>query len=279
MELSFPHPVAVDHYENFPVASVLLPARLRRPVGLIYRFARESDDFADEGNLPDAERLALLATFSRELERIERNEPPGIPWFADLAAIIREHSLPIQLFHDLLSDFAQDVTTKRYADYAGVLDYCSRSANPVGRLLLYLYDAASEQNLQYSDAICTSLQLINFWQDVAIDWDKSRIYLPQEDLHRFGVSEEQIAAQRVNDHWRALMAFEVKRARAMMLSGAPLALHIRGRLGWELRLIVQGGLRILEKIEAVGYDVFRARPTLKKRDWLLILWRALRFTN
>ena len=137
MEFSFPHPVAVDHYENFPVASVLLPPRLRRPVALIYRFARESDDFADEGDLPDAERLALLATFSRELERIERNEPPGIPWFADLAALIREHKLPIQLFHDLLSAFAQDVTTKRYADYAGVLDYCRRSANPVGRLLLY----------------------------------------------------------------------------------------------------------------------------------------------
>jgi phytoene synthase len=160
-----------------------------------------------------------------------------------------------------------------------LLEYCHNSANPIGELLLRLFGLWNTDIQKQSDSLCSALQIINFLQDVAIDWDKSRIYLPQEDLQRFGVNEEQIAAQRVDDHWRALMAFEVQRARAMMLSGAPLALHIRGRLGWELRLIVQGGLRILEKIEAVGYDVFRARPTLKKRDWLLIFWRALRFAN
>jgi len=275
MELSFPHPVAVDHYENFPVASVLLPARLRRPVGLIYRFARESDDFADEGNLPDAERLALLSTFSLELERIERKEPPGIPWFADLAAVIHEHGLPIQLFHDLLSAFAQDVTTKRYTDYAGVLDYCRRSANPVGRLLLYLYDAASEQNLQYSDAICSGLQLINFLQDVAIDWRKDRVYFPQNDMLHHGVSEAQIAAGDIGGNWQDLMNFEVQRTRELLYSGSPLGRVLKGRIGLEMRMIIAGGDRILEKITAVRGDVFRPRPVLTKPDWALMLFRSM----
>ncbi|MFZ9195797.1 MAG: squalene synthase HpnC [Burkholderiales bacterium] len=267
--------MAVDHYENFPVASVLLPARLRRPVGLIYRFARESDDFADEGNLPDAERLALLSTFSLELERIERKEPPGIPWFADLAAVIHEHGLPIQLFHDLLSAFAQDVTTKRYTDYAGVLDYCRRSANPVGRLLLYLYDAASEQNLQYSDAICSGLQLINFLQDVAIDWKKDRVYFPQNDMLHHGVSEAQIAAGDIGGNWQDLMNFEVQRTRELLYSGSPLGRVLKGRIGLEMRMIIAGGDRILEKITAVRGDVFRHRPVLTKPDWALMLFRSM----
>lgn len=275
MELPFPHPVAVDHYENFPVASVLLPARLRRPVALIYRFARESDDFADEGDLADAERLALLAAFSRELQRIERKEPPGIPWFADLAAIIDEHGLPIQLFHDLLSAFAQDVTTKRYADYAGVLDYCRRSANPVGRLLLYLYDAASEQNLQYSDAICTSLQLINFWQDVAIDWKKDRIYFPLDEMQRDGITEQQIANGDCGGRWEVFMDFQVRRTRELLYSGRPLGRVLKGRIGLEMRMIIAGGDRILEKITAVRGDVFRHRPMLTKPDWALMLLRSL----
>jgi phytoene synthase len=160
-----------------------------------------------------------------------------------------------------------------------LLDYCRRSANPVGRIILSLSGDISEPAFRQSDAICSALQIINFLQDVRIDWDKSRVYLPQEDLQRFGVTEEQIAEQRADDRWRALMAFEVERARALMLEGAPLALQVRGRLGWELRLIVQGGLRILEKIEAVGYDVFRSRPTLGRRDWLLMFWRALKTNN
>jgi squalene synthase HpnC len=267
--------VAVDHYENFPVASVLLPARLRRPVALIYRFARESDDFADEGELPDAERLARLATFSRELQRIERNEPPGIPWFADLAAIIREHGLPTALFHDLLSAFAQDVTKKRYADYTEVLDYCRRSANPIGRLLLHLYGAATPQNLQYSDAICSSLQLTNFWQDVAIDWKKDRVYFPQDDLQRHGISEAQIAAGDSGGRWQDLMEFEIRRTRELLYSGLPLGRTLKGRIGLEMRMIIAGGDRILEKISAVRGDVFRHRPVLTRSDWALMLCRAL----
>jgi phytoene synthase len=253
----------------------LLPARLRRPVALIYRFARESDDFADEGDLPDAERLAQLTTFTRELQRIEHNEPPGIPWFADLADVIREHGMPIQLFHDLLSAFAQDVTTKRYADYAGVLDYCRRSANPVGRLLLHLYDTATEQNLQYSDAICTSLQLINFWQDVAIDWQKDRVYFPQNDMRLHGVTEAQIAAGDTGGNWQDLMNFEVRRTRELLYSGRPLGRVLKGRIGLEMRMIIAGGDRILEKITAVHGDVFRNRPVLTKPDWALMLFRSL----
>ena len=267
--------MAVEHYENFPVASLLLPHQFRRPVALIYRFAREADDFADEGDAPAPVRLAQLDQFNRELDKIAAGQAPGIPWFAELAAIIREHRLPLDAFRDLLSAFAQDVTKKRYADYAEVLDYCRRSANPVGRLLLTLYGADTPQNRAYSDAICSSLQLINFWQDVALDWAKGRVYLPQDEMHRFGVDEGQIAAQACGGAWRALMQYQCERARAMMLAGAPLARMLGGRAGLEIGVTVQGGLRILEKLAHAGYDVFRRRPVLRAPDWPLLIWRAL----
>lgn len=271
----------VDHYENFPVASLLLPAHLREPVEAIYGFARGADDVADEGDAPAIARIARLNDYRNELNRIARGEPPLdaslAAMFGRLARAMGEHELPAQYFRDLLDAFTQDVGKTRYADFDELQDYCRRSANPVGRLLLHLYRAASPDNLRLSDCICTSLQLINFWQDVAIDWAKSRVYLPQEDLVRFGVSEDQLAAGRCDDAFRELMAFEVARAREMMLQGAPLATRLPGRMGWELRLIVQGGLRILERIEAVGYDVFRQRPTLGRSDWLRLAWRALRY--
>ena len=178
--------------------------------------------------------------------------------------------------HDLLSAFAQDVTTRRYADYASLLDYCRRSANPIGRLLLSLYRRDDPRLVAMSDAICTGLQLTNFWQDVAIDWDKGRVYLPREDLARFAIDEAQIARRLVDDRWRALMAFEVARARTLLQSGAPLAPALGGRIGLELRLVVQGGLRILERIDAAGGDVFRHRPALSARDWTMMGLRALR---
>jgi len=179
--------MAVDHYENFPVASVLLPKRLRRPVEIIYHFARQADDFADEGDIPNDERLAKLDAFRAELRRIEANEAPQTPLFIDVASIVSEFQLPPQLFHDLLDAFSQDVVKKRYADFDEVLDYCRRSANPVGRLLLHLYEEATPQNLIYSDQICTALQLINFWQDVKKDYAITRIYLPQDEMARHGV--------------------------------------------------------------------------------------------
>ena len=275
MALPFPDSVAVNHYENFPVASILLPRRLRRPVALIYRFARESDDFADEGDAPDAERLAQLAGFSRELQRIERGEQPGIPWFGELAAVIREHGLPLEAFHDLLSAFAQDVTQKRYATYAGVLDYCRRSADPIGRLLLVLYGADSAGNLAYSSAICSSLQLINFWQDVAIDWRKDRVYFPQDEMLAHGITEAQIAAGDTGGNWQRFMEFQVRRTRDLLYSGKPLGRVLRGRIGLEMRMIIAGGERILDRIAAVDGDVFRRRPVLKRADWMLMFAKSL----
>lgn len=267
------------HYENFPVASPLLPRRMRAPVRVIYAFARSADDLADEGDASPDERISALMAYEAELDRIDRGEVPETHLFRQVAGTLAEYALGTGDLRDLLSAFRQDVQQTRYPSFDALLDYCRRSANPVGRIMLSVFGDTSEMAFRRSDAICTALQIINFLQDVRIDWDKSRVYLPQEDLQRFGVSEQQIAGQRTDDHWKALMAFEVERARALMLEGAPLALQVRGRLGWELRLIVQGGLRILEKIEAVGYDVFRSRPTLGKRDWLLMIWRALKKHN
>jgi squalene synthase HpnC len=267
--------MAVEHYENFPVASILLPRRLRPAVEAIYAFARSADDIADEGDALPHERLAALAAYDAGLDHIEAGAPVQDPLFAALATVVQRYSLPLRPMRDLLSAFRQDVATTRYADFASLLDYCSRSANPVGCLMLHLYDAADTAQLRESDAICSALQLINFLQDVAIDWQKQRIYLPQDELTRFRVDEAHIAAGNVDESWRDLMAFQVERARALMLSGAPLALRLQGRIGWELRFVVQGGLRILEKIEAVDYDVFRCRPKLGKADWLTLGWRVL----
>lgn len=265
----------VEHYENFPVASVLLPRHLVPAVEAIYAFARTADDIADEGDATPAERLAALSIYEAALASIGRAEPQSDPLFDRLAAVIAQYRLPLQPFFDLLSAFEQDVAIKEYADFPRLLDYCRRSANPVGLLMLTLYGAASPANIIQSDAICSSLQLINFLQDVAVDRPKQRIYIPLDDMARFGVNAAQLDHGQVDARFSALMFFEVGRARALMLSGAPLALRLPGRIGWELRMVVQGGLRILERIEAVGFDVFRQRPRLGKRDWLVIGWRAL----
>lgn len=267
--------MTVDHYENFPVASLLLPPEFRHPVALIYRFAREADDFADEGNLPDHVRLERLDYFRQELRRIEGGASPGIPWFEALAGVIREHRLPVEAFLDLLSAFSQDVSKKRYANYGEVLDYCRRSANPVGRLLLVLYGRDAPQDLTYSDAICTSLQLINFLQDIAIDYRKGRVYLPQDEMARFAVSEQQIAAGDTGGNWSDFMAFQIKRARGLLYSGAPLGRVLKGRIGLEMRMIISGGDRVLTKIARAGGDVFRHRPVLRSIDWPLLLARSL----
>ena len=258
--------LAVDHYENFPVASILLPRRLVPAVEAIYAFARSADDLADEGDAAPAERLAALQAYEAALDAIEAGTPQEAPMFRRLAAVLAEFRLPLQPLRDLLSAFKQDVVTTRYADFPRLQDYCRRSADPVGRLMLGLYGVGDAASLRESDAICTSLQLINFWQDVAIDIAKGRIYLPLDAIEE----------GRMGPNWRALMRFEVERARALMLEGAPLATRLPGRIGWELRMVVQGGLRILEAIERADYDVFRRRPRLKRLDWLVVGWRALR---
>lgn len=271
-----PTAMAVDHYENFPVASVLLPADLRRPVALIYRFAREADDFADEGNADPATRLAQLDHFREQIQRIEAGTQPEIAWFTELAEMIRCRGLPIEPFLDLLSAFSQDVTQSRYATYSDLLDYCRRSANPIGRLLLVLYGASGQTHRAWSDAICSTLQLINFLQDIAIDYGKGRVYLPQDEMQRFGVSEAQIARAQTSSAWKEFMAFQVERARSLLDSGAPLGRELTGRVGLEMRMIIAGGARILEKIQEAGGDVFRFRPVLRPLDWPLMLLRSIR---
>jgi phytoene synthase len=262
--------MGAGHYENFPVASLLLPAPLREPVEIIYRFARSADDIADEGDDPADVRLRRLDEFRAQLAA------PREPLFRDVAKIIQQHGLPPQLFADLLDAFSQDVTKKTYEDFSTVLDYCRRSANPVGRLLLHLFKRTTESDLRRSDAICTALQLINFWQDVDIDWTRDRrVYLPQDEMARFGVGERHLQQKICDESWKSLLSFQTKRTRELMLSGAALGKSLPGRIGLEIRTTVQGGLRILEKIEAAGYDVFRRRPKLKAFDWPLLLLRAV----
>ncbi|MDP3636141.1 MAG: squalene synthase HpnC [Azonexus sp.] len=267
--------MSVEHYENFPVASFLLPAKMRRPIEVIYHFARSADDIADEGDALPAERLVSLAAYQAELDRIETGDTPQTHLFIALAEVINQHALPIQLFRDLLDAFAQDVIKKRYADYPELLDYCRRSANPVGRLVLHLFGRTEIKHLEQSDCICSALQLINFWQDVAVDWEKERIYIPQADLPRFKISEADIASSRWSANWAALMDFEIDRARDLMLQGAPLVHALPGRLGWEIRLTIQGGLRILERLRQVRGNVFERRPKLGKWDWLVLAGRSL----
>ena len=264
--------MGVGHYENFPVASVLMPARLRPAVRAIYRFARTADDIADEGDAPAQDRLAALAALSATIDRIEAGADGDWP---DLAAAVRRHVLPLAPLRDLLSAFAQDVTVKRYADYPALLDYCRRSANPIGRLLLALYRVDDGASRAWSDDICTGLQLTNFWQDVAIDWKMGRVYLPQDQLARFSVDESAIGSRRIDGQWTALMREQTAIARRLLESGAPLAHRLGGRIGWELRLVVQGGLRILQRIDRVGGDVFERRPRLAFGDWLQMAGRAM----
>jgi phytoene synthase len=267
--------MAATHYENFPVASLLLPSRFRDPVALVYRFARAADDFADEGDDAPEIRLARLSAYRSELATIGGGTTPEDPLFRGIAGMVREHNLPLQLFRDLLDAFAQDVVKNRYASFAEVLDYCRRSANPVGRLLLHLFGRATPDNLAASDSVCSALQLVNFWQDIEIDYAKGRIYLPQDEMQRYGVTERHIQERRCDGAWRALIAFQAERAQAMLLAGAPLGRALPGRIGLEIRATVQGGLRILEKLERAKGDMFRRRPVLRWFDWPLLLARAL----
>ncbi|MDE2430799.1 MAG: squalene synthase HpnC [Burkholderiales bacterium] len=265
----------VEHYENFPVASVLLPGHLRPAVEAIYAFARTADDIADEGDATPEQRIEDLKHFNNALDEIESGKKTDSLLVQKLANTIAQYHLPIQPFRDLLSAFTQDIETTRYQTFDALLDYCKRSANPVGKLMLHLYGMASDDNLRQSDAICTALQLINFWQDVGIDWQKKRIYVPLADLQQFGITENQIAEGVANEKWIELMHFQTQRARELMLTGAPLATQLPGRIGWELRLVIQGGLRILEKINTAHGDVFKKRPKLRQLDWLIIIWRSI----
>ena len=268
--------MSVDHYENFPVASWLVPPRLRGAVVAIYAFARGADDIADEGDATPGQRLAGLDHYVVMLDRIERGEQPVEAPFGSLARAIRAHALPLAPLRALLSAFRQDVVKTRYADFADLADYCARSANPVGRLLLHLYGIDDDAAHTQSDAICTGLQLANFWQDVGVDWNKGRVYVPQDDLLHFGVAEDQIGARRCDERWTQLMNFEVRRTRDLLESGQPLTRRLPLRLKLELNMVVAGGLRILRRIDAVQGDVFRHRPLLTRGDWAVMSLAAFR---
>lgn len=266
--------MGVGHYENFPVASLLLPAPLRRPIAAIYRFARTADDLADEGDVAAESRLEALAEFDRRLTCLEQGQAAQDALFRDLDETVRAHRLPFGYFHDLLSAFSQDCVKTRYRDFDELQDYARRSANPVGRLLLHLFGETGAEAFRRSDLICSALQYINFWQDVAIDVRKQRIYLPLDDMRAFGVDEADIARGVATDDVKALLRFQVERTRAMLHEGAALGRMLRGRVGLEIRTIVAGGDTILQKIIAADYDVFRFRPILRSPDWLAMLYRA-----
>jgi squalene synthase HpnC len=272
----------IEHYENFPVASWLCPSRLRAPIAAIYHYARTADDIADEGDAPAQQRLDDLAAYHADLQALATGLPHSGRWpqvFDPLRAMLQAFHLPVPLLADLLDAFTQDVRKTRdqtsYADQAELLAYCRRSANPVGRLLLHLYGVQDEAALRQSDAICTALQLINFWQDLSRDIPRGRHYLADADCQAFGVTRAELQALQQTPNATQLIAAQAKMARAMMQKGSELVHHLPGRAGWELRLVVQGGLRILDKIEALDYATLQTRPTLKPWDGAVMLWRAL----
>ncbi len=271
--------LSVEHYENFPVASWLCPPELRPAVTAIYGFARTADDIADEGDADATSRLADLAAFGVDLESVALHGAPSPRWpevFAPLGRVMAQHGLPARLFADLLDAFAQDVVKSRYADRAELLDYCGRSANPVGRLVLHLYGIHDARSLTQSDAICTALQLANFWQDLGVDARRGRIYAPEADCRRHGVDPDDLVRGIDSAATQALVRELVAWARAVMRSGAALVHRLPGRAGFELRLVVQGGLRILEKIDRIGGATLHSRPVVGVGDAPVLLWRAVR---
>ena len=270
--------VSVQHYENFPVASLLCPPALRPAVTAIYHFARTADDIADEGDASVAERLSVLAAYRADLHAVFGGRRPSDRWtpvFEALAAARQSHDLPLRPLDDLLRAFEQDAPNPPHADRASLLAYCALSAAPIGRLLLHLYGVGDARSLRESDAICSALQLINFWQDLSIDLPRGRVYLPDEDLARHGLQRQRLLDAGQGDRLAPLVAELCTCAEGLMQEGAPLAARLPGRVGWELRLVVQGGLRILEKIRGMDYQTIRSRPVLRGIDAPLLAWRAL----
>jgi squalene synthase HpnC len=267
--------LASSHYENFPVASRLLPRSVRPHVAAVYAFARIADDIADEPGPEQSERLELLEKWSDGLQRSYRGEADH-PVFVALAETVSRHRIPIELLLDLLSAFRQDVTVHRYETFGDLLDYCRRSANPVGRIVLRLFGHADADLDRDSDAICTALQLTNFWQDVRTDAERGRMYIPREDLRRFNCREDLILRGTMTEPFSKTLAFEVDRTRALFHRGTLLPESLRQPLRIELRLTWLGGMRILDKIEQSGYTVLEHRPTLGTMDLPGLLFRSLR---
>lgn len=303
--------LAKSHYENFPVASKLMPAHLRPHVAAIYAFARSADDFADEPGYEPDQRLQLLADWRRRLRSLNPDPPsrygaPGLPLpdppsrgrshlratryggqagaagacppeqiFLALGDTVRRFSLPVSLFDDLLDAFMQDVTTTSYSTWAEVLDYCRRSANPVGRLVLRLSGQASDDLDRASDAVCTALQLTNFWQDMAIDWPRGRLYVPEEVWRRHHAEPRSLDDKRMTVQWTAALGECSERTRSLFREGRPVCDRVSGRLRYQLRATWLGGTRILDRLDRSGFDVFTARPRLGTSDALVIAFKTL----
>jgi squalene synthase HpnC len=266
--------IAREHDENFPVASWLVPADLRPHVAAIYAFARGADDIADEPGRSAEERLALLDDWSAHLR-----QPPRDDVFRALADTRARFHLPLELFDDLLSAFRQDVHTTRYDSWAALFDYCRRSANPVGRLVLRLAGHERPDADRWSDAVCTALQLTNFWQDLAIDWSRGRRYLPREVWAPAGADPDELNRGVITPAWRAALTEAARVTRAQFTDGRAVCDVLRGRLRYELRATWLGGRRILDRLEADGFDVFRRRPTLGAADLLVIAWKTLSWST
>lgn len=259
---------AKNHYENFPVASWLLPKQLHHPIAAIYTFARNADDFADEGDLDIAQRLSLLDAYDEQLNRIEQGHSSDDPVFIALKHTIGTYDLPIEQFRKLLSAFRQDIVKTRYTNIADVYDYCDRSANPIGFLLLCLFRKATDKNMGYSNNICTSLQIINFLQDISIDYKKGRIYLPQDEMLRCGITEKYMADKIFDSNWKIFMTQQLDRAEQLLTDGAPLGRVLPGRMGLEIRITVLGGLAIIKKLRKQNQHQFSTQPRLGTIDWV-----------
>jgi squalene synthase HpnC len=274
--------LARQHYENFPVASRLLPKASRPHIAAIYAFARMADDFADEGDHPEADRLARLEEWQWRLHeaaegRVQTDDSDASRVFTALMHTMRQCRLDVQPFDDLLSAFGQDVVVRRYETWADLLDYCRRSANPVGRLVLRICgyrDAALDRQ---SDAICTALQLTNFWQDLTVDWGKGRLYVPRDVREQARADEAALDRREWPASWQYAMREAATRTRAQFVEGRPLLEKVNGRLRHELRATWLGGMRVLDKLDARDYNVFDRRPSLGWRDGLLVGWRVLRW--
>ena len=267
--------LARTHYENFPVASWMVPGHMRPHVAALYAFARTADDFADEGRRSDAERFRLLDDWQSRLHACVTECAPDDRVFLAVGATIRACHLPMSLFDDLLSAFRQDITTHRYDTWDGVIDYCRRSANPVGRLVLRIAghdDAGLDRS---SDALCTALQLTNFWQDLHRDWQKGRLYVPLDDVHAEGARLEDLDGQRLTEPWQRVLRRVASRTRLSFDAGKDVCDAVRGRLRHELRFTWLGGTRILDRLAEVDYDVFTSRPTLGMKDVPPLVLRAL----
>ena len=261
--------LAETHYENFPVGSFFLEEELRRPIRLVYAFARVADDIADEGNDSTEARLQRLDDWEGELKNAMAGKT-GIPFFQELAETAAKHAIPPALFFDLIKAFRMDCMGKEYNTFNDLLFYCRHSANPIGRILLHIFNCSNDETCRPSDSICTALQLANFWQDLSVDIERNRVYIPREDFDRFGLTLAELKNGRGTDRIHQLLKFQVERARKFFHDGKPLFELIDNRFAFELRLTYNGGMRILEKVESLGGAVLHRRPVVTKYDWALI---------